>query len=79
MSLRDLLLRELDSQGKPVGLSLDFVRVIGWQVLAALSLLALPSINIIHCDLKPENIMLKSLGKPAIKLIDFGNACFASK
>ncbi len=41
------------------GLSLSFVRIIGWQILVALSLMSMPNINIIHCDLKPENIMLK--------------------
>ena len=37
--------------------------------------------NIIHCDLKPENIMLTSLGarKDVAKLIDFGVASLLSK
>ena len=39
----------------------------------------MPNINIIHCDLKPENIMLKQSGKTGIKIIDFGNACFSNK
>lgn len=32
--------------------------------------------RIIHCDLKPENILLKSSGSTAIKVIDFGSACY---
>jgi serine/threonine protein kinase len=79
MSLRDLLHRETDETGCPVGLTLDLVRIVAWQMLVALSLLALPSINVIHCDVKPENIMLKGLGKPVVKLIDFGNASFGNK
>lgn len=32
--------------------------------------------SIIHCDLKPENIMLEDSKRPDIKLIDFGSSCF---
>ena len=45
--------------------------------MVALSLLSMPNISIIHADLKPENIMLSEMGKAGIKIIDFGNACFA--
>jgi dual specificity tyrosine-phosphorylation-regulated kinase 2/3/4 len=33
-------------------------------------------LNIIHCDLKPENVLLKQQNKSGIKVIDFGSACF---
>lgn len=36
------------------------------------------SLNIIHCDLKPENIMLTNDHTKAI-IIDFGSACFTNK
>lgn len=62
-----------------MGLSLQFVKVVAWQVLVALCLLSMPNINIIHCDLKPENIMLKEMGKCGINIIDFGNACYSNK
>jgi serine/threonine protein kinase len=33
-------------------------------------------IGVIHCDLKPENIMIKSYQPFEVKIVDFGNACF---
>jgi dual specificity tyrosine-phosphorylation-regulated kinase 2/3/4 len=35
--------------------------------------------KIIHCDIKPENILLKKNGKSDIKLIDFGSSCFSNE
>jgi dual specificity tyrosine-phosphorylation-regulated kinase 2/3/4 len=35
--------------------------------------------NIIHCDMKPENILLKSKDKSGIKVIDFGSSCFSDQ
>ena len=35
----------------------------------------LRDMHIVHCDIKPENILLQNLHSPAIKLIDFGSAC----
>lgn len=48
-------------------------------MLAALCLMSVPNINIIHSDIKPENVMLREKGRVGVKLIDFGNACFANK
>ena len=31
---------------------------------------------IVHCDLKPENIIVSDSQKSLIKLIDFGSSCF---
>jgi dual specificity tyrosine-phosphorylation-regulated kinase 2/3/4 len=35
--------------------------------------------NIIHCDMKPENILLRQKGSSAIKVIDFGSSCFETQ
>lgn len=59
------------------GLSLDFIRSIGAQLLQSLRFLKQHSI--IHCDLKPENVLLKQKGGTKIKLIDFGSSCFANE
>ncbi|EQC32318.1 CMGC/DYRK protein kinase [Saprolegnia diclina VS20] len=34
--------------------------------------------HIVHCDLKPENIVMKSVQRCEIKVIDFGSASFVS-
>ena len=33
-------------------------------------------LGVIHCDLKPENIVIKSYSRCEIKVIDFGSSCF---
>jgi dual specificity tyrosine-phosphorylation-regulated kinase 1 len=68
-------LYQLLVQTKFRGLDLDVVQKIARQLLKALAYLARPDIDIIHCDLKPENIMLKDPERFDIKLIDFGSAC----
>ena len=35
--------------------------------------------KIIHCDLKPENIILKCQNRSSLKVIDFGSSCFHEK
>jgi dual specificity protein kinase YAK1 len=47
------------------------------QILDALALLR--ESRIVHCDLKPENILLKSLDSGALKVIDYGSACFENR
>lgn len=55
------------------GLSSLAIRSIGIQLLQALRLLRKQ--QIVHCDLKPENIALKNQLKSSIKVIDFGSSC----
>lgn len=75
--LLNLNLFELVRHNKFRGLSLSLVRVFLTQVLKAL--VVLHSSNIIHCDIKPENILLTDATSGEVKLIDFGSACFANR
>eukprot|EP00232_Nephroselmis_pyriformis_P009544 CAMPEP_0182880550 /NCGR_PEP_ID=MMETSP0034_2-20130328/16631_1 /TAXON_ID=156128 /ORGANISM="Nephroselmis pyriformis, Strain CCMP717" /LENGTH=484 /DNA_ID=CAMNT_0025013543 /DNA_START=95 /DNA_END=1545 /DNA_ORIENTATION=+ len=59
------------------GLSLNLLRTFLNQLLDSLQVLRAASI--MHCDIKPENILLKSLDSGEIKLIDFGSACFENR
>lgn len=44
------------------------------QVLRSLAFLH--ALDLIHCDLKPENIMVAEFERPAVKIIDLGSSCF---
>ena len=46
------------------------------QVLTALSFVH--GLGLIHCDLKPENVLIVSLSRCIVKLIDFGSSCFVN-
>lgn len=49
---------------------------IAWQCLVALEYIH--SLDLIHCDLKPENVLIKDYENAEIKVIDFGSSCFTS-
>ena len=53
---------------------LSRLKLISKQVLKALEYIH--SLNLVHCDIKPENIVMKSYSKCLVKLIDFGSSCF---
>jgi dual specificity tyrosine-phosphorylation-regulated kinase 2/3/4 len=56
------------------GFSPTLIRRFAVQVLKGLKFLS--EHNIIHCDLKPENIILINGQESLVKIIDFGSACF---
>ena len=60
-----------------MGVSLPLIRRFGVQILNALRFLRRQ--DTVHCDLKPENVLLCTPGRSAIKLVDFGSACFEAQ
>ncbi|KAI8343347.1 kinase-like domain-containing protein [Chlamydoabsidia padenii] len=66
-------LYDLIKQNSFKGFSTKLIRTFTAQLLD--TLVVLYNAKIIHCDLKPENIMLKTLQTSTIKVVDFGSAC----
>lgn len=56
------------------GFSLRLIRRFTKQLLS--SLVLLKGHRVIHCDLKPENVLLAAPNRGEIKVIDFGSSCF---
>lgn len=59
------------------GFSLRLVRQFTKQMLSTLVLLH--SKKVIHCDLKPENVLIAHPLRSEIKVIDFGSSCFENE
>ncbi len=70
----DCDLHELIKKRNYKGLPLFLTYKYGIQLLEALQFLK--TVEIIHCDIKPKNIMLCHPRSTQIKLIDFGSSCF---
>ncbi|VDL19896.1 unnamed protein product [Hymenolepis diminuta] len=68
MNLREVLKK----YGRDVGLNIAAVRSYTHQMLLALKLLR--KCNILHADIKPDNILVNE-NKITLKLSDFGSAC----
>ena len=52
---------------------MELIRRFALQILTGVAVLHLN--GIIHCDIKPENILLKHHDKSGVKIIDFGSSC----
>ncbi|KAJ1914193.1 dual specificity protein kinase yak1 [Mycoemilia scoparia] len=74
--LLSINLYDLLKQNNYHGLSTNLIRILTRQILDAMVLFK--KAGIIHCDLKPENIMLVTQDQPKVKVIDFGSATFLS-
>lgn len=72
--LLSINLYELIKKNKFHGFSMQLVRKFAHSVLQCLD--GLFRNRIIHCDLKPENVLLKQQGRSGVKVIDFGSSCF---
>lgn len=79
--LLSMNLYELIKLNDYYGLPLDLIRRFSLQLLNGMHILH--KHEIIHADLKPENVLLKQVrswsiqpNKSGLKIIDFGSSCF---
>lgn len=61
------------------GVSLDLTSKFAFQLLMVLRDLERLNPPVIHCDLKPENVLLVNQNRSAIRVIDFGSACYLNR
>lgn len=59
------------------GVSVGLVRRFAIQLLVSLHFMK--DHNIVHCDMKPENILLRKSNKSGIKVIDFGSGTYQNE
>jgi len=58
------------------GLHLSQIQGVAFRTLESLRFLARPELDVIHADIKPENLLLPMNQDPAgVKVIDLGSAC----
>eukprot|EP00929_Paragymnodinium_shiwhaense_P083916 TRINITY_DN44849_c0_g1_i1.p1 TRINITY_DN44849_c0_g1~~TRINITY_DN44849_c0_g1_i1.p1 ORF type:complete len:794 (-),score=172.47 TRINITY_DN44849_c0_g1_i1:166-2547(-) len=72
--LLSLSIYDMLKQNSFRGIGLTYIRLLAEQLLFAMR--CLRDAGVIHCDLKPENVLVTELSQQLkIKLIDFGSAC----
>ena len=76
MNLRQILEKYGKLNGKNIGIKLDVVRIYSYQLF--LSLIHLKKNQILHCDIKPDNILINEK-KNEISLTDFGTVLTISE
>ncbi|XP_054719820.1 dual specificity tyrosine-phosphorylation-regulated kinase 2-like [Uloborus diversus] len=75
--LLSINLYELIKKNKFQGFNIQLVRKFAHSLLQCLDVLYRN--KVIHCDLKPENVLLKQPGRSGIKVIDFGSSCYENQ
>lgn len=73
----EMNLFELLEKNNFQGFSINLIKRFAVQILSCLE--SARKLGIIHCDLKPENIMLVNKDSTAIKVIDFGTSCYENE
>lgn len=68
---------EIINDNQNQGLQVKDVKVIVRQIVQALQFMH--SLKMIHCDIKPDNVMLKDKKENLVKIIDFGSSCKESR
>jgi len=61
------------------GVSLQLVSKFASHLLRSLDCMRQPEVDVIHCDLKPENVMLVKHDDHRVKVIDFGSSCSSQR
>ncbi|KAF9514477.1 hypothetical protein BS47DRAFT_873226 [Hydnum rufescens UP504] len=74
MELLSINLYELIKANGFAGFSTVLIRRFTTQMLSSLALMR--HHRVVHCDLKPENVLLRHPAKSGLKVIDFGSSCF---
>jgi len=65
-----------NSHNSSIGLNLDLVKIIGYQIAAILRVFSMKGLSLLHGSIRPKNIFFKKKGIPEFKLIDFSQAFF---